>query len=167
MPTKFSNAHYYRIAGRYIFSGDLFIVRGAIYFFPEVDLSDQRSKATAAWPRNWSLAVQTIVYIEQKMSLYASSIDDLSRKGISDEQFREGADARIRRLKEARQRHGFATSMPFPLPTAISASEISGMRLSRTGRLSLFAQYDNHDFNVGPGRKRRLRDALSQMGFEG
>src|SRR5690242_8060833 len=98
MPTKFSNTHYYRIAGRYVFGGDLFIVRGAIYFFPEVDLSDQRSEASEFLPHSLSLVMPGLVYLAQTVSLYTSGIDDLSRKGMSDEQFREKADASIGEL---------------------------------------------------------------------
>ena len=163
MPTKFSNAHYYRIAGRYIFSGDLFIVRGTIYFFPEVDLSDQREQAAKFLPHDLGLVAPALVYLVQKLSLYASGTDDLSRKGISDEQFRETADARITKLKWERQHKNFTESLP--LPTRIRADEISGMQLSLTGRLSLSAQSDNHDFNVGLNRRRRLRDALWELGL--
>lgn len=161
MPIKFSNAHYYRIAGRYTFGGDLFIVRGAIYFFPEVDLSDQRNEVAAVMPHDLGLVVSTAVYLSQKASLFASSTVDLSRRGMSDEQFRKDADARIGELKWTRKSFGKS----LPLPTRISADEISGMRLSRTGRLSLSAQSDNHDFNVGLRRRRRLRDALWEMGL--
>ena len=164
MPIKFSNAHYYLIAGRYIFGGDLFIVRGAIYFFPEVDLSEQRNEVAEAMPHNWGLVVSTAVYLSQKASLFTSGTIDLSRRGMSDEQFRKDADTRIGELKVKRTHKGFAESLP--LPTCIRADELSGMRLSRTGRLSFSAQSDNHDFNVGLRRRRHLRDALWQMGLE-
>lgn len=163
MPIKFSNAHYYRIAGRYIFSGDLFIVRGTIYFFPEADLSDQRNHPAEVLPHDFGLAIPALVYVVQKLSLYASGTDDLSRNGISDEQFRETANARITKLKWERQHKSFTESLP--LPTRIRADEISGMQLSLTGRLSLSAQSDNHDFNVGLRRRRRLRDALRESGL--
>jgi hypothetical protein len=163
MPIKFSNAHYYRIAGRYIFGGDLIVVRGAIYFFPEVDLSDQRNHAAEVMPHDWGLIVSTVVYLSQKVTLFASGSVDLSRKGMSDEQFRKDADARIGELKARSTYKPFAQSLP--LPTRISAEEISGLRLSLTGRLSFSAQSDNHDFNVGLKRRRRLRDALWEMGL--
>lgn len=110
---------------------------------------------------NWGWAVQTVVYVTQKVSLYAPGIDDLSRKGISDEQYRGEADARIRQLKEEHQLKSFAESLP--VPTHIMASEISDMRLSLTGKLSLSAQSDNHEFNVGLRRRSRLRDTLWEL----
>jgi len=165
MPTKFTNAHYYRIAGRYIFGGDLIIVHGAIYFFPEVDLSDQRSQAGEFLPHNWRLVMPALVSVTQKVSLYVSGIDDLSRKGVSDQQFREMADARIEELKWHRKHKGFTQCLP--LPTHIKADEISGMRLSPTGKLSFSAQSDNHDFNVGLRRRRRLCDSLCEMDLGG
>jgi len=45
LPIRFRNVHYYRIAGKYIFAGDLFISRGQLYFFPETDLEEQRTDA--------------------------------------------------------------------------------------------------------------------------
>ena len=163
MPTKFSNTHYYRIAGRYIFGGDLFIVREAIYFFPEVDLSDQRNEAELYLPHELSLVASTLVYLAQRMSLYTSGSDDLSKKGLSDEQFRKKADASIWELKGKRMHKSFTDTLP--VPTRISVDEISGMRLSVMGRLSFSAQSDHHDFNVGLRRRRRLRDALWEMGW--
>jgi hypothetical protein len=163
MPVKFNNAHYYRIARRYIFAGDLVIVRGAIYFFPEVDLSDQRNEMAEVLPHDLGLAVSMVVYLAQKVSLLASATVDLSKKGMSDEQFRKDVDARIGELKRIRALRRDAESLP--LPTRVGADEISDMRLSRTGRLSFSAQSDNHDFNVGLRRRRRLRDALWEMGL--
>jgi hypothetical protein len=163
MPTKFSNTHYYRIAGRYTFSGELYVVRGAIYFFPQADLSDQRHQASEPWSYQSGLAVEALMYLFQKISLFASGTQDLSSKGIPDEQFRENANVRIREWKAQRQRQGFAESLP--LPTYIKAEEISGMQLSLTGKLSLSAQSDNHDFNVGPRRRRRLLDVLWTVGL--
>jgi hypothetical protein len=162
MPTKFSNVHYYRIARRYIFSGDLVVVRGAIYFFPKADLSDQRTEVAEGFPHDLGAVISVGVYLAQKVSLFASGTDDLSRKGVSDEQFRQEADARIMKLKGERQDKSFSETLP--LPTRISADEIADMRLSLMGRFSLSAQSDNHDFNVGLKRRRRLRDALWVMG---
>jgi hypothetical protein len=45
LPIRFRNINYYRIADKYIFSGDLFITRGTIYYFPEVDLDEQERKS--------------------------------------------------------------------------------------------------------------------------
>jgi hypothetical protein len=39
------------------------------------------------------------------------------------------------------------------------------MKLSLTGKLSFFAQSDNHDFNIGLRRRNRLRDALWEAGL--
>jgi len=163
LPTKFSNTHYYRIAGRYIFSGDLVIVRGTIYFFPEVDLSDQRNEIAETMPHQVDLSMTAIIYLVQKVSLFASGANDLARSGISDEQFRATADARISEMKWKRNSKTFAETLP--LPTRISGDEISDMHLSLSGRLSLSAQSDNHDFNVGPRRRRRLRDTLWVAGL--
>ena len=126
-------------------------------------MSDQRNQAAEIFPHNWGLLVQTVVYLGQKASLVITGTNDLTTKGLTDEQFRENAENLIRELKRERQRKGFAESLP--LPTYIKAEEISGMQLGMTGRLSLAAQSDNHDFNVGPRRRGRLRDVLWEVGL--
>jgi hypothetical protein len=162
MPIRFRNVHYYRISGRYTFAGDLFIVRGAIYFFPEVDLARQRSQSAESVPHNFAWAVWMVVYLAQKVSSYVSR-NDLWKEGMSDEQFRVQADAYIEKLKGEWGHKDFAEALP--LPIRVSAGEISGMKLSLLGRLSFLAQSDNHDFNVGLSRRRRLRKALWERGL--
>ena len=90
------------------------------------------------------------------------SHNGLWETGISDEQLKRKADAYISALKE-RKRKGFAESLP--LPMRVNAEEISNLKLSLTGKLSFLAQSDNHDFNIGLRRKKRLRDALWEAGL--
>lgn len=73
------------------------------------------------------------------------------------------ADALNAKLKAQRKSKGFAESLP--LPTRVSENELSNMKLSLTGKLSFFAQSDNHDFNIGLRRRKRLRDALWEAGL--
>lgn len=161
LPVKFKNVHYYRIAGRYIFAGDLFVSRGAIYFFPEVDLAEQRNQSFKDVPHHFGLAIFLIVYLSQKINSY-SPRNELWEEGMTDEQFRKKADAYIEVLKEERRHRSFST---LPLPTRVFAGELSDIELSTTGRLSFAAQSDKHDFNVGLIRKKRLRDALWEAGL--
>jgi hypothetical protein len=157
LPVKFNNVHYYRISGRYIFAGDLFIARRTLYFFPEVDLAEQREKATEYLPHHFALWALAIVYLAQKVNSYESQ-NDLWKEGMSDEQFQKKANAYVEELKEERRRKDFSESLP--LPTVVRVGEISDIKLSPTGRLRFLAQSDDHDFNIGLRRKRRLRDAL-------
>jgi hypothetical protein len=161
LPVKLSGVHYYRVAGRYVFAGDLIIARGTIYFFPEVDLQEQRDNAAKHLPHEVALVVLVGVYLLQNLSSYSSCA--LWEEGMSEEQFKKKAEAHIAELKEERSRKGFAESLP--LPTRVSASELSNMKLSVTGKLSFFAQSDNHDFNIGLRRRNRLRDALWEAGL--
>jgi hypothetical protein len=162
LPVKFNNVHYYRISGRYIFGGDLFIARRTIYFFPEVDLAEQRTKSSEYLPHRFALIMLAIMYLVQKLGSYASR-NDLWEQGISDEQLQKKADAYIEELKDERRDKVFSESLP--LPTHVSIDEISDIKLSLTGKLSFLAQSDNHDFNIGLRRKKRLRDALWEGGF--
>jgi hypothetical protein len=161
LPVKFRNVHYYRIAGRYTFAGDLYASRGAIYFFPEVDLAEQRNRSFENAPRHFGLAVFLIVYLAQKVNSYTPR-NELWEEGMTDEQFRKRADAYIEVLKEERRQQRFSA---LPLPTRVFAGELSDIQLSATGRLSFAAQSDKHDFNVGLIRKKRLREALWEAGL--
>ena len=165
LPARFRNVHYYRIAGKYIFAGDLFITRGALYFFPEIDLDEQREKAREPVrhvAHEMALLVTAIVYLTQKTSGSYFSRVDFYNEGISDEQFQEKAKAYIDKLKWERK----ITFPPtLPVPTHVGTSEISNMKLSRTGKLSFSAQSDTHDFNIGLFGKSRLRNALWEAGL--
>lgn len=162
LPTRFRNVHYYRIAGKYIFAGDLFITRGALYFFPEIDLEEQRHKATKHVSNEFALVVVAIMFVVQKIGSYSSRIN-FWEEGISDEQFQQKAKAYIDRLKAERAAATFAKTLP--VPTVVGASEISNMKLSGTGKLSFSAQSDTHDFSVSIFGKNRLRNALSEAGL--
>lgn len=161
LPVKFKNVHYYRISGRYTFAGDLFVSRGAIYFFPEVDLEEQRRRSHEDLPHYFGLAAVLIVYLAQKINPYSPRYE-LWEEGMTDEQFRKKADAYMELLKEERRHKSFSE---LPLPTRVLAGEFSDIQLSPTGRLSFAAQSDKHDFNVGLLRKKRLRDALWEGGL--
>lgn len=161
LPVKFRNVHYYRISGRYTFAGDLFISRGAIYFFPEVDLAEQRNRSFQKAPHHFGAVVFLMVYLAQKINSYMPR-NELWEEGMTDEQFRKKADAYMEVLKEERRHQRFSA---LPLPTRVCAEELSDIQLSPTGRLSFAAQSDKHDFNIGLMRKKRLRDALWEGGL--
>lgn len=163
LPIMISGVHYYRISGRYTFAGDLFIARGTIYFFPMVDLEEQRSKNARYLPDQLGLVVLAFTFLVQKLGTSYRSEIDLWEEGMSVERFQEKADALIEVLKEMRRDRDGSRSLP--LPTRVSANEISNIRLSRTGKLSFIAQSDNHDFNVGWRSRNRLRDALWEAGL--
>jgi len=161
LPVKLGGVHYYRIAGRYIFAGDLFVARRTLYFFPEVDLAEQRSESMRYLPHNLGFLVLVIVYLAQRFRSYVSR-NDLWEEGISEEKFQKKADAYIAALKEERRT---GASNMLPLPTRVSADEISDLKLGLMGKLSFLAQSDHHDFNIGLRRKKRLRDALWEAGL--
>lgn len=162
LPIKLSGVHYYRISGRYTFAGDLFIDRGTLYFFPEVDLEKQRSDSTRYLPHDFALLVLAIIYLAQKFKSYASR-NELWEEGITSERFQQRADAYISLLKTERSGKGFGESLP--LPIRVAASEMANVKVGRTGRLSFVAQSDTHDFNIGLRRRRYLRDALWEAGL--
>jgi hypothetical protein len=164
LPLKFSNVHYYRVAGKYVFAGDLFIARNNLYFFPEIDMDRQREEIAEVLPHKFAIVVTVILYLSQRLGGYLSRTK-FWKKELSDEQFRNEAAIYIERLKaERRQRQPeFGTALPLPLH--VRTDEISGMRLTSLGRLSFSAQSDTHDINIGVLRKGRLRNALWEAGI--
>jgi hypothetical protein len=159
LPVKFSNVHYYRVAGKYVYAGDLFVARNNLYFFPEVDMEKQREEIARHMPHELALVVTTILYLGQRVGAYPSRTA-FWRKGLSDEQFRKEAGIYIESLKAERQmrRHEFGTMLPLPLH--VRTDEISGLSLSTLGRLSFSAQSDTHDLNIGVLRRKRLQNSL-------
>ena len=163
LPIRFRNVHYYRIAGKYCFAGDFFITREAIYFFPEVDLQEQRDKVSHFPLHEFALLGYIILYVMQKFGGSYSSRIEFWQEGLLPEQFEKHASLHIEKLKAKHGYAGFAKALP--LPMRICASEIADMKLSSMGTLSFTAQSDRHDFNIGVFKKKRLRDALWEAGL--
>lgn len=163
LPLRFRNVHYYRVAGKYVYAGDLIIARDNLYFFPEVDMELQREEIAKVLPHRLALLGILIMYLGQRAGAYVSRTD-FWKDGLSDEQLRKEAAAYIERLKAERQQlqHEFGRTLPLPLH--VRTDEISGMKLTALGRLSFAAQSDIHDLNIGVLRKSRLRNALWQSG---
>lgn len=132
LPIRFRNVHYYRVAGKYIFAGDLFITRGQLYFFPEVDLERQRDEVRHVFPHELGLVLVSIMYVVQRLGSYNSRVGFWS-DGMSDEEFQTKAMVYIDELKLTHFIHEFGA---LPLPTHVSTAELSDMRLTSFGRLS-------------------------------
>jgi hypothetical protein len=162
LPIKFSNVLYYRISGRYIFSGDLFILRQMLYFFPEADLAEQREKITRRLPHQLALPVLAFMYLVPKLGLNMPR-NDLWEPGISEDEFRKKADAYVQKLRQ--ERIGKSPHESLPLPIVVTPGEVADLKLTVTGKLSFFAQSDTHDFNIGVTRKNRLHSALWESGL--
>ena len=165
LPIKFSNVHYYRVAGKYVFAGDLFIARNNLYFFPEVDMDQQREEIARVLPHDFALLITVILYLAQRMGSYLSRTE-FWKEGLSDEQFRKAAATYIERLREERRYRPYEFGTILPIPLHVRTDEISGMRLSSLGRLSFSAQSDTHDLKLGVLRKSRLRNALWEAGID-
>lgn len=161
LPIKFGNVHYYRIAGHYIFGGDLFIARGSLYFFPNVDLA-QRAEEVGHVSHELALLLHAVRYLTQRVG-FSMSRTEFWEVGLADEKFQSEATTRINKLKEKRRDKAFSETLP--LPIHVRTNEISGMKLTPAGRLTFSAQSDTHDFNVGLLRKKQLRNALWEAGL--
>ena len=163
LPIRFRNVNYYRIAGKYIFAGDLFITRDTIYFFPEVDLEEQRERISHQLPHDFALLVLAVLYITQKFGGTYLSRTEFWKQGLRPEEFEKHAAVYIEHLKAERAYAAFAKTLP--LPMRVGGCEITDMKLSPTGRLSFTAQSDRHDFRLGLFKKKRVRDALWEAGL--
>ena len=162
LPIRLRNVHYYRIAGKYIFAGDLFITRSRMYFFPEVDLEEQRSEITQQLPHELALFAIALLYVSQRVGSYMPRTD-FWKPSMTNEQFQKEADEYIEELKSIRRNSAFGETLP--LPIRVEAGDISNMNLTFIGRLSFSAQSDTHDFNIGLRRKTQLRNALWEAGL--
>jgi hypothetical protein len=162
VPIRFRNVHYYRVAGKYIFAGDLFITRGQLYFFPEVDLEQQREKVGHVYPHELGLFLVAVMYLAQRVGSYNSRAD-FWRDGMSHSEFQTEAAAYIIDLKLRHLNHEFGKTLP--LPTHCRTAELSDVKLTSSGKLSFFAQSDTHDFNIGLRRRNQLRNALWEAGL--
>jgi len=160
LPIKVRNVYYYRIAGQYIFAGDLYISRRKLYFFPEVDLEEQRAKASNGWRGQFGLIGHLVIYVEQYFGSYKSNTRFWT-EGMGVDQFEFQAALLVEQLKSAKMHD----KTLLPAPTVIVPNEVSNLKLGGSGVLSFAAQSDTHDFNIGPRRKRLVRDALGEAGF--
>jgi len=163
LPIRVRNVNYYRIAGKYIFSGDLFITRNTIYFFPEVDLEEQRERISHHLPHDFAVFVWVVLYITQKFGGAYLSRTKFWKEGLLPEEFEKHAAVYIDHLKAEKAYAAFAKALPVPI--RVGRSEITDMKLSPTGRLSFTAQSDRHDFRLGLFKKKRVRDALWEAGL--
>lgn len=161
LPVRIRNVHYYRIAGHYTFAGDLFIARGGLYFFPEVDLAEQREKVSRHVPHELGLLLLAITWLAQRAGSYWSRTE-FWQDGMTHDMFQTAAAAYIEKLKWERFNKALVT---LPLPTHVRSDEISGIRLTPRGVLSFSAQSDTHDFNIGLLRKKEVRNALWEAGL--
>lgn len=159
---KFKNVHYYRIAGQYIFGGDLFVTRGSLYFFPEVDLEEQRKERSSHVSSELALLALAFTWVGQFIGTYPSRTK-FWEEGMTHDQFQNEAAAYIYKMKLERQDKAFLATLP--LPTHVRTDEISGMKLTPSGVLSFSAQSDTRDFNIGLRRRKQLRTALSEAGM--
>jgi len=163
LPIRFRNVNYYRIAGKYIYAGDLFITRETIYFFPEVDLEEQRERITHVLPHDFALLVWLVLYFTQKFGGSYLSRTQFWKEGLRPEEFEKYASVYIEHLKAEKGYAAFAKTLP--LPMRVGGRDITDMKLSATGRLSFTAQSDRHDFRLGLFKKKRVRDALWEAGL--
>ena len=97
-----------------------------------MDLQEQRESVSKYVPHEVALVLIVVIYLLQNLRPYSSR--NLLVAGMPEEQFQKKADAHIAELKEQRKSKSFAESLP--LPTRVSANELSNMKLSLTGKLS-------------------------------
>jgi len=145
-----------------MFAGDLFVARGSLYFFPEVDLEEQREKVSGHVSHELALLVLAITWLAQRAGSYWSRTE-FWQDGMPHEKFQTEAAAHIDKLKW--EKLNTAPSATLPLPTHVRADEISGIRLTPRGVLSFSAQSDTHDFNIGLRRRKQLRNVLWEAGL--
>ena len=157
LPITIKSVRYYLITGQYAFSGDLVITRGAIYFFPDKDLEQERiDKAVKKYAQSKQPEPRTKYLAQLRKTGFWQEGDG----GMA---LQKRLDEHIAWLKETQPAEMFSSSLP--IPSRFIRDEIKNLSLSFMGALSFEAQSDNQDFKVGFFKKKLLRDALWEGGF--
>ena len=173
LPLFFDNIHYYKMDGKFTFSGDLIITPKIIYYFPHTDLEQERIN-------RGSDAEQGFLGSEALGNLFRSALTNFGlvqpinrpkswkmvmwKWGDPVEVLQTRLDALISELKHsARQNPEFTSSLP--IPGRFMTGAIKQMNIDKDGVLSFEASYDRHDFNIGNEKKRDLQEALLEGEF--
>lgn len=173
LPLFFDNIHYYKMDGKFSFSGDLIITPKIIYYFPHTDLEQERinrgsevepgflgSEALGSLFRNILTNFGLVQPINQpkpwKMVMW--------KWGDPVEVLQSSLDALISESKR-NARHNPEFNASLPIPFKFMADTIKQMSIDKEGVLSFEAGYDRHDFNIGNEKKRDLQEALLEAEF--
>ena len=169
----------YKVAGSYVYRGDLIVTREAIFYFPHTDLRkkwEQQPQAGEGFGmlgpigKGFGSAVDGAVSsLEgETISLFdqPSPTLDLTRvwsESKSVEELQSTLDAYFAELKEHGSR--VKSSSDLPTPKRYRRDEVKHLSLTLFGTLKFDAQYDDHIFKVGIINKSKTQEALQESGF--
>jgi hypothetical protein len=178
LPTSIRNVQYYKIAGKYSYEGELIITDGVLYFFPTVDLEEQRLRKNMFLGGGCIVGIigfitGVVILIILKLlgsivsPLIKSSYSDFRKTGLwKDTDTSETLQPKLDNYIAERKQNKELLSSSMPAPIRFSYRDIhQGLIVNGMGELRFYAYSDWHDFNVGVVKKELLRRALKEGKF--
>jgi hypothetical protein len=169
LPVQISNARY-RVAGSYIYKGDLIVSWGIIYYVPLQYLKSRGMQDEGAL---FGGVVGGLLV--GKMESYTPNVDEsiklferpvmnwklLWQSRPTDQHLQAVLDSYITELKN----YPSASVDDLPVPGRYPKAEVRNLSLNALGRLSFETQFDEHVFKIGLLAKSKLQQALKESGF--
>jgi hypothetical protein len=165
LPARFTRVCY-KVAGTYVFRGDLIVTRGVIYYFPLQHLHKSKSPddGAAFGGVMGSLLGDDGSHMDESIKLFERPKLDMNilwRTTPPDWELQSFLDAHLMELKK----YPSASGDDLPLPSRYPAGEIRNLVINSMGRLSFQTEFDEHVFKVGMLRRGKISQALSEAGF--
>ncbi|HKS40054.1 MAG TPA: hypothetical protein VJX74_05520 [Blastocatellia bacterium] len=173
LPLFLDNIHYYKMDGKFSFSGDLIITPKIIYYFPHTDLEQERiNRGSEVEPGffgsealgNFFKNALTNFGLIQPINRPKSWKTVMWKWGDPVEVLQSRLDALIAELKHS-ARHNPEFTSSLPIPCRFMTNVVKQMNIDKDGVLSFEADYDRHDLNIGNEKKRDVQEALLEGEF--
>lgn len=170
LPVQISNTRY-RVAGSYVYKGDLIVTEGIIYYVPLQYLKSRGMSDEGA------LFGGVVGSMLAGGGVTASPLDNdetiklfdrpvmnwkmLWQSRPNNQHLQAVLDSYITELKN----YPSASVDDLPVPGRYSKAEVRNLSLNALGRLSFETQFDEHVFKIGMLAKGKLQQALKESGF--
>lgn len=165
LPTRFTKVCY-KVAGTYVFRGDLIVTGGVIYYFPLQHLHKSKppDEGTVFGGVMDSVIGADLSYMDESIKLFERpklDMEILWRTTPPDHELQSFLDAHLAELKK----YPSASGDDLPLPSRYPAGQIRNLTLNSMGRLRFETEFDEHVFKIGMLRKGKIGQALREGGF--
>lgn len=178
LPVSINHVPYYKIAGNYVYEGELIITDGVVYYLPQVDLEERRLRKNMFIGGGCVIGIFgfiTGLLLALVLKLLGgiispflkSSHSELRELGVwTDADTSATLQSKLDGYISERKKNPQLLSSSLPVPARFSYTDIhQGLSVSAMGDLRFYAYSDWHDFNVGVLKKELLRQALKESKF--
>jgi hypothetical protein len=165
LPISFDDVPYFGNQYR----GDLIITHQVIYYFPQVDVTEERKKRGYRATDHLGLIALPFDFLGMLIKELQTTTNQpklreigMWKEGETSQTLQSRLDSHIAELKKQPTNLAqFANTLPKPMRFALTDIK----NLSLRGGLRFDTEYDSHDFAIGFHRKKLLRDALWEGGL--